>query len=113
VPSEGASAVGKQRLFLSYGHDEFEGLAIRLVEDLLATQRYEVWFDKHDILPGSQWEHEIQKGVVWVAEGPSKGWVSNLEPMLKEYYRVRGWDENGVPKPSRLKELSLDSLMVG
>lgn len=67
--------MGKQRLFLSYGHDEFEDLATRLVEDLLATQRYEVWFDKHDILPGSQWEHEIQKGVVWVAEGPSKGWV--------------------------------------
>ena len=33
-----------------------------------------------------------------VADGPSKGWVSKLEPMLKEYYRARGWDENGVPR---------------
>jgi aldehyde:ferredoxin oxidoreductase len=39
-----------------------------------------------------------------VKVGPSKGWVSNLEPMLKEYYRVRGWDENGMPKPSKLKD---------
>jgi aldehyde:ferredoxin oxidoreductase len=45
-----------------------------------------------------------------VKEGPSKGWVSNLEPMLKEYYRVRGWDENGVPKQSKLKELGLGDL---
>ncbi len=45
-----------------------------------------------------------------VKDGPSKGWVSNLGPMLKEYYRVRGWDENGVPKQSRLKELGLDSI---
>ncbi len=47
-----------------------------------------------------------------VKEGPSKGWVSKLEPMLQEYYRVRGWDTRGVPKPSKLKELSLDSLIV-
>ena len=46
-----------------------------------------------------------------VKDGPSQGWVSNLEPMLKEYYRVRGWDENGVPKQSRLKELGLEGLV--
>jgi aldehyde:ferredoxin oxidoreductase len=45
-----------------------------------------------------------------VKDGPSKGWVSKLEPMLQEYYRVRGWDENGVPKRAKLKELGLDSL---
>lgn len=43
-------------------------------------------------------------------EGPSKGWVSHLEPMLKEYYRTRGWDENGVPTPRKLTELGLASL---
>ena len=45
-----------------------------------------------------------------VADGPSKGWVSKLEPMLKEYYRARRWDENGVPLPSKLKELGLGGL---
>jgi aldehyde:ferredoxin oxidoreductase len=45
-----------------------------------------------------------------VADGPSKGWVSHLDPMLKEYYRTRGWDENGVPKPRKLAELGLADL---
>jgi aldehyde:ferredoxin oxidoreductase len=47
-----------------------------------------------------------------VAEGPSKGWVNKLEPMLKEYYRARGWDENGVPKPAKLAELGLAGLAI-
>ena len=43
-------------------------------------------------------------------DGPSKGWVSHLEPMLKEYYRTRGWDENGVPNPKKLADLGLANL---
>jgi aldehyde:ferredoxin oxidoreductase len=43
-------------------------------------------------------------------DGPSKGWVSHLEPMLKEYYRTRGWDENGVPTPKKLADLGLANL---
>jgi len=27
--------------------------------------------------------------------------------MLKEYYRFRGWDANGVPTPQKLKTLGL------
>jgi aldehyde:ferredoxin oxidoreductase len=46
-----------------------------------------------------------------VPDGPSKGWVSKLEPMLKEYYRARGWDENGLPKPHKLAELGLANLV--
>jgi aldehyde:ferredoxin oxidoreductase len=46
-----------------------------------------------------------------VVDGPSKGWVSKLEPMLYEYYRARGWDENGVPRAKILADLKLDSLM--
>jgi aldehyde:ferredoxin oxidoreductase len=44
------------------------------------------------------------------ASGPSQGWVVQLEPMLKEYYRGRGWDENGVPTPKKLAELELANL---
>jgi aldehyde:ferredoxin oxidoreductase len=33
--------------------------------------------------------------------------VVDLETMLKEYYFVRGWDEEGVPKPETLKKLKL------
>lgn len=43
-----------------------------------------------------------------VSEGPSKGFTVKLAPMLEEYYAFRGWDEKGVPKPEKLKELSLD-----
>lgn len=46
-----------------------------------------------------------------VPEGPSKGWVNKLEPMLKEYYRARGWDENGVPKKAKLADLGLAELV--
>jgi aldehyde:ferredoxin oxidoreductase len=43
-------------------------------------------------------------------DGPSKGWVVKLEPMLKEYYRGRGWDENGAPTPKKLADLELANL---
>jgi aldehyde:ferredoxin oxidoreductase len=46
-----------------------------------------------------------------VAEGPSKGFTAKLPPMLKEYYQFRGWDENGVPRPRKLRELSLEFTM--
>jgi aldehyde:ferredoxin oxidoreductase len=44
-------------------------------------------------------------------DGPSQGWVVHLEPMLKEYYRGRGWDENGIPTAKKLAELQLADLM--
>ncbi len=44
------------------------------------------------------------------ADGPSDGWVVHLEPMLKEYYRGRGWDEEGIPTPKKLAELELSNL---
>lgn len=46
-----------------------------------------------------------------VTDGPSKGWVSHLEPMLKEYYRTRGWDEHGIPGRKKLEELGLADLV--
>ena len=39
--------------------------------------------------------------------GPAAGHVVELDPMLDEYYRMMGWDENGVPTPQRLEELQL------
>lgn len=46
-----------------------------------------------------------------VADGPSKGWVSHLPEMLDEYYRARGWDENGVPKRARLELLEMEDVL--
>jgi aldehyde:ferredoxin oxidoreductase len=39
--------------------------------------------------------------------GPGKGHVVELDAMLPEFYRLRGWDENGVPTPEKLAELGL------
>ena len=43
-------------------------------------------------------------------EGASAGYVINLEPLIEEYYKIRGWDMNGVPTPSTLKRLNLKEL---
>lgn len=42
-----------------------------------------------------------------LAIGPSGGQIVELSPMLDAYYRLMGWDENGIPTPQRLRELSL------
>jgi aldehyde:ferredoxin oxidoreductase len=42
-------------------------------------------------------------------EGPAKGQVVNLEPLLDAYYEYRGWDkETGKPTQEKLKELGLE-----
>jgi len=40
-------------------------------------------------------------------DGPNKGTVHKLGELLPEYYKVRGWDENGVPTEEKKKELGL------
>ena len=42
-----------------------------------------------------------------IKTGPAKGLISRVPEMLPEYYKVRGWDEQGVPTKEHLKELQL------
>lgn len=42
-----------------------------------------------------------------IPAGPAQGKVARLHEMLPEYYRIRGWDEKGVPTDERLQELGL------
>jgi aldehyde:ferredoxin oxidoreductase len=42
-----------------------------------------------------------------LTEGASKGHVVDLNPMLSEYYQVRGWDSQGRPTSDKLRELGL------
>lgn len=42
-----------------------------------------------------------------IKEGHSKGYVVELDRMLEEYYQLRGWYENGVPREETLKRLRL------
>lgn len=44
-------------------------------------------------------------------DGPAKGQVVNLKPMLDEYYGFRGWDKgSGFPSREKLLELELDDV---
>lgn len=44
------------------------------------------------------------------SSGGAAGHVPDFEPMLLEYYRARGWTEEGVPSPSKLSELGLEPI---
>ncbi len=44
-------------------------------------------------------------------DGPGKGQVVNLDIMLDEYYKLRGWDENGIPTQEVLARLGLDDVV--
>jgi aldehyde:ferredoxin oxidoreductase len=43
-------------------------------------------------------------------EGPSKDHIVPLTKMLMQFYYVRGWDENGIPKQEKLKELNISAI---
>ena len=51
----------KPKIFLSYAHEDI-GMAKRIYQDL---KRYEldVWFDNESLLPGQDWENEIEKAI--------------------------------------------------
>jgi len=58
---------------------------------------------RDDMLPRRFLEEPLPEG-----SGPSTGSVLELEPMLDEYYRARGWDvETGLPTEEKLAELGL------
>jgi len=48
-----------------------------------------------------------------LADGPAQGQLVRLEPMLDEYYRLMGWDQNGMPVKECLDDLELTPLLNG
>ncbi len=54
---------------------------------------------KDDVLPKRLLQEPLP-------EGPAKGETVDLERMLKEYYKIRGWEE-GVPTLEKLRELEI------
>ena len=42
-----------------------------------------------------------------VPREPSKGQIFELDVLLKDYYKVRGWNERGIPTKEKLVELDL------
>ena len=43
-------------------------------------------------------------------DGMAAGVLPELDKMLEEYYRLRGWDENGIPTEKKLRELGLKDI---
>jgi aldehyde:ferredoxin oxidoreductase len=43
-------------------------------------------------------------------EGPGKGHVVQLNKMLPEYYKLRGWSAKGIPSAKKLTELGISRL---
>ncbi|MGD2037507.1 MAG: aldehyde ferredoxin oxidoreductase family protein [Desulfobacterales bacterium] len=49
-----------------------------------------------------------------IPSGPNEGYFltkEDLDVLLDEYYRARGWDENGIPTRETLERLSLDEVV--
>lgn len=44
-------------------------------------------------------------------EGGSKGNLPDLPTMLKEYYEIQNWSEDGIPTLDRLRELGLEEII--
>jgi len=42
--------------------------------------------------------------------GFRKDKVPPADILLKEYYKLRGWDEKGYPTPQKLRELNLEKI---
>jgi len=55
---------------------------------------------KEDSLPNKFLQEPIPKG-------PSKGQTVDLNSMLDEYYKLMGWNQDGIPTEAKLKELGL------
>ncbi|MFO7969887.1 MAG: aldehyde ferredoxin oxidoreductase C-terminal domain-containing protein, partial [Candidatus Izemoplasmatales bacterium] len=55
---------------------------------------------KDDSLPNKFLQEPIPKG-------PSKGQTVDLNSMLDEYYKLMGWNQDGIPTEAKLKELGL------
>ena len=50
------------KIFLSYGHDEYENIAQRLKRDL-EQEGYDIWIDKDGIKGTAEWEAAIENGI--------------------------------------------------
>jgi aldehyde:ferredoxin oxidoreductase len=57
---------------------------------------------KDDSLPSRMYEKLIL----------DEGYAVNLSQMLDEYYRLRGWDPNGIPTEAKISELGLKDLKI-
>jgi aldehyde:ferredoxin oxidoreductase len=79
---------------------EFENIGERINTLCRMFNIREGFSRDHDTLP----ERNLRQPM---PDGPARGQVVELDPMLDEYYALMGWDKNGIPPTSNLAELGL------
>ena len=86
---------------LDFTADDVYKIGERIINIEKAFNTREGFTRKDDTLPKRFLEEPLP-------DGPSKGHVCNLEPMLNDYYKLRGWNvENSLPTRAKLEELDL------
>src|SRR6266849_5821081 len=60
------------RIFLSYGHDAYASLAVRIKSNL-EQLGHEVWFDLERLKPGGDWERYIEEGFEFASKDVESG----------------------------------------
>ncbi|MBU2488774.1 MAG: aldehyde ferredoxin oxidoreductase family protein [Proteobacteria bacterium] len=83
------------------------------LEELLRLGR-RVWYMKRGLsnLFGARAEDDClpKRLMTPLADGPTEGSVPDMDRMLKEFYQIRGFNEQGVPTKEILEELDLPKL---
>ena len=73
-----------------------------------------IWYLKRGLsnLFGARAEHDMlpKRLLRPIYTGPSKGSVPDIGLMLKEFYELRGFNDDGVPKKEILEDLGLSYL---
>ena len=86
---------------LNFTEDDVYKIGERIINIEKAFNTREGFTRKDDTLPKRFLEEPLP-------DGPSKGHVVNLEPMLNDYYKCRGWNvKNSLSTRAKLEELGL------
>ncbi len=83
------------------------------IDDVMKIGR-KVWYLKRGLTnlfgAGASEDRLPKRLMTPMTEGPSEGSVPDMDLMLKEFYEMRGLDENGIPGKEVLTDLGLDEL---
>lgn len=73
-----------------------------------------VWYAKRgltNLFGARAAEDQLPKRLMTaLAEGPTEGSVPDMDTMLQEFYELRGFDENGIPRKEVLESVGLPEL---
>ena len=97
---ENISVLLKTGTGIDYPADYLEEIMAQAVDADHELNRKFGMSREHDTLP-QRFQKEPLK------TGPTKGSTVNIRMMVDEYYKIRGWSQQGVPSKKKLEELGL------